>query len=312
MHAGIVHEVNGTPRWEEFPEPKGSTAEPLIEVSTAAIGPSELMRVSNWGASYYGPFKGPKVMGGEGIGRLEDGTRIYFGHSTAPYGAVAHRTIVAHEEIWPIPDALTDDQILPLAITGTGALIPMEEARIQRGERVLILGATGPLGQIALQLARIMGAGEVVAAARREESLRRVVERGFADRFIRLGEGRDEAVLKDGSNGGFHFVLDCVYGDTMVAALKATARGGRVLSISNVGGRIASVDLRDLIFRTHSGVATGIRPAAERRAAFERLLGYAMDGSLKPVDTVGYRFAEIAQAWAVQSNGPNAKILLRP
>lgn len=312
MQAGVVHEVNGTPRWEEFPEPKGSSAEPLIEVSTAAIGPSELMRVSNWGASYYGPFKGPKVLGGEGIGRLEDGTRVYFGHSVAPYGAVARRTIVPPTEVWPIPDALGDDKILPLAITGTGALVAMEEARIQQGERVLILGATGPLGQIALQLARILGAGEVVAAARREVGLRRVVERGFADRFILLGEGRDEAALKDGSSGGFNVVLDCVYGDTIVAALKATARGGRVLSIGNVGGRFASIDLRDLIFRTHAGVATGIRPSAERRAAFERLLGYALSGQLKPVDTVTFPFAEIAQAWAAQANGPNAKILLRP
>lgn len=312
MKAGIVHEVDGKPRWEDFPEPAGSPAAPLIEVATAAIGPSELMRVSNWGASYYGPFKGPKVMGGEGIGRLADGRRVYFGHSVAPHGAVAERTVVPEAEIWPIPDALPDEQVLPLAISGTGALIPLEEARIRPGERVLVLGATGPLGQIALQLARLLGAGEVVAAARREAPLKRVVERGFADRAIRLGEGRDEAALKEGAGGGFDVVLDGVYGDAMVAALKATARGGRVMSISNVGGRLASIDLRDLIFRSHAGVATGIRPAAERRAAFERLLAMALDGRLRPVDTVTYRMSQVTEAWDAQAASPNGKILLRP
>jgi len=304
--------VNGKPHWEEFLPPQPGVAESMVEVTTGSIGPSELMRVSNWGAGYYGPFKGPKVVGGEGIGRLSDGTRVYFGHSVAPYGAVAERTVVARAEIWPIPDTLSDEQVLPLAITGTGALIPLEEARIQHGERVLILGATGPLGQIALQLARIMGAGEVVAAARREAPLQRVVERGFADRAIRLGQSNDEAALKEGSQGGFNVVLDCVYGDTMVAALKATARGGRVMSISNVGGRQACIDLRDLIFRTHAGVATGIRPVAERRAAFERLLGFALQGKLQPVDTIPYRFDQIAAAWEHQAGGPNAKIILRP
>lgn len=312
MFAGVVHEVDGKPQWENFPEPEPTANTPLIEVIAAAIGPSELMRVSNWGASYYGPFKGPKVMGGEGVGQLGDGKRVYFGHSAGQYNAVAERTIVPTAEIWDVPEQLSEEQILPLAISGTGALVPMEEAKIKPGERVLVLGATGPLGQIALQLARIMGAGDVVAAARRKEPLERVIELGFADRYIQLGQGDDEAALKDGANGGFDVVLDSVYGDAMVAALKATARGGRVMSVSNVGGRYASVDLRDLIFKSHHGVATGVRPVAERQAAFNRLLDMMLRGALKPVDTVTYKFDQITEAWDAQAASPNGKVILRP
>jgi NADPH:quinone reductase-like Zn-dependent oxidoreductase len=312
MHAGVVHEANTKPRWESFPEPPGpGPGQALIQVITSSIGPSELTRVSNQGAQYYGAFKGPKVVGGEGIGRRTDGSRVYFGHSLGVYGSVAERTLVSEAEVWPIPTSLSDEEVLPLAISGTGALIPLEEARIRGGERVLILGATGPLGQIALQLARILGAGEVVAAARREASLRKVVERGFADYAVRLGEGNDAEALKSAAKGGFDVVLDCIYGDAMVAALKATARGGRVMSIGNSAGRLACVDLGDLVFRTHAGVATGIRPVAERRAAFERLTAFALAGKLQRVDTVVFQFEQVTEAWDAQANSPNAKVLLR-
>src|SRR3546814_1488348 len=102
---------------------------------------------------FFGPVTQPYVAGGEGVGQLADGTRVYFGHSLPPYGAWAERTIVSNEEIWTIPDEIDDAQAIALGISGTGALIPLEEARIQKGERVLILGATGPVGQAGLQIA---------------------------------------------------------------------------------------------------------------------------------------------------------------
>src|SRR3546814_1698839 len=120
---------------------------------------------------FFGPGTQPYVAGGECVGQLADGTRVYFGHSLPPYGAWAERTIVSNEEIWTIPDEIDDAQAIALGISGTGALIPLEEARIQKGERVLILGATGPVGQAGLQIARALGAGQVVAAARNLDAL---------------------------------------------------------------------------------------------------------------------------------------------
>ncbi|MDP1165299.1 zinc-binding dehydrogenase, partial [Klebsiella pneumoniae] len=90
-----------------------------------------------------------------------------------------------------------------------------------KGENVLILGATGTLGHIALQLARHMGAGRIVAAARSEESIQRLVSRGLADAGIKLGGADDVAALKDASNGGFDVVLDLVCGQPLLSALKA-------------------------------------------------------------------------------------------
>lgn len=311
MRAAVVHEVDGVPRVENFPEPVPGAGTHVIEVSMGTVGPTDLMRVTNAAASYYGAFKGPKIVGGEGIGRLSDGRRVYFGHSVAPYGSWAERTIVPEAEVWPIPDDLSDTQILPLGISGTGALIPLEEAKIAAGERVLILGASGPLGQIALQLARFLGAGTVVAAARRQEGLDRLMQSGLADAVVQLGGENDAAALKDAAGEGYDVVLDIVYGAPMVAALKATRRGARIMSIGNQAGKEASVNLQDLVFRTHAGVATGARPASERRAAFERLLGFARQGVIS-VETATFSLDSAAEAWAAQANGPHAKILVQP
>src|ERR1700743_2961307 len=131
MRAAVVHELKGIPKAEPFPEPVAATGEVLIDVTAGTIGPTDLMRISGAGASYYGAFKGTQIVGGEGGGRLASGKRVYFGHSTAPYGSWSERTVVPEAEVWSVPDTLTDEQIIPLGISGTGALIPFEEARIQ-------------------------------------------------------------------------------------------------------------------------------------------------------------------------------------
>src|SRR3546814_20329364 len=69
---------------------------------------------------FFGPVTQPYVAGGEGVGQLADGTRVYFGHSLPPYGAWAERTIVSNEEIWTIPDEIDDAQAISLGISGTG------------------------------------------------------------------------------------------------------------------------------------------------------------------------------------------------
>lgn len=277
-----------------------------IAVTAAGIGPTDLMRAKG----FFGPVTGAYVAGGEGVGTLADGTRVYFGHSVAPFGAMAEQTLVADAEVWPCPAGLADDQIIALAISGTGALMPMEEARIQPGENVLILGATGPVGQIGLQLARLLGAGRVVAAARNADRLAALVARGWADATVQLGAGDDEAALKAASDGGFDVVLDVIYGPPAEAAMRATRPGARMMSIGVQAGPTVTLSLRDLVFRSHVGVGTGQRPAAERHAAFDRLMAMAVNDGLT-VDTAVFPFDHAADAWAAQAGSPHAKIIIQ-
>jgi NADPH:quinone reductase len=226
-----------------------------------------------------------------------------------PYGAWAERTVVPAEEVWDVPDDVDDNLAIAMAIAGTGAMVPLEQANIRAGERVLILGATGTLGQIGLQLARHLGAGRVIAAARDEKALARAAERGLADGFVALGTDDDAAALKAEAGGdGFDVVLDVVYGEPFIAALKATAFGARIMSIGAQAGFMANISLGDMLYRTLTCVGTGQRPAEDRHEIWNRLLTIARDDDFT-IDYSHYTLDQAAEAWAAQVASPHAKIV---
>jgi NADPH2:quinone reductase len=306
MRAAMMTELNGTPELREVPECVAGPGTRRIRVNAAGLQPTDIMRARG----LYNAPPWPYIIGGEGVGRLDDGTRVYFGHSIPTSGSICDWTIVPEAEIWPIPDAIDDEQAIALAIAGTGALIPLVEANIQPGERVLVLGATGPLGQIALQLARIMGAGVVAAAARTMGPLERLKTRGIADDIAQLGQGNDDAALQAIAGPGFDVVLDCIYGPPAEAAMRATAVGGRMMSIGVGAGMTVALSLKDLVRRAHHGVSTGHRPAAERRAAYGRLLDHALAGAIT-VDVAPFPMYGVGEAWAAQLGSPGAKVIVR-
>jgi NADPH2:quinone reductase len=305
MRAAVLAALNTTPVVREFDEPVAGPGTRKISVIAGGNSPTEMMRASG----FYGAYSPPCVVGGEGVGRLDDGTRVYFGHSLSPYGAWAERTIVPEAEIWPIPAEVDDGQAIALGISGTGALIPLEEAKIRPGERVLILGASGAVGQIALQLARHLGAGSVVAAARNGAALERLRARGIADDIAQLGVGDDFAALQTVAGKGYDVVLDAIFGPPAEAALRATAPGARVMSIGVQAGTTMTVTLRDLVTRSHIGVGTGQRPVAERRAAFDRLIDLGRRGKVR-VDVTSFTLDDAAAAWEAQRQSPHGKIIV--
>lgn len=300
----MLRERNGIPVVMAVPEPDAQPGCSKIRVHAAGLQPTDIMRARG----HYKVPELPYIVGGEGVGDL-NGSRVYFGHSIKSSGAFAQWTIVPDEEIWPLDDIIDGAQAIALGIAGTGALLPLEEAKIQAGESVLILGATGPLGQIALQVARAMGAGSVTAAARGLPGLKRLAERGIADQIVQLGLGNDESALKQASRAGFNVVLDCVYGPPAEAALRATADGARMMSIGVGAGNEVTLSLKDLSRRSIHGVGTGHRPAQERRAAFERLLAMASEGRIA-VDIAAFTLDETIEAWNAQLGSPGGKVVV--
>ena len=303
MRAAVIPGPQADPELRDFPDPQAQPGAVLIDVDTAGLGGWDILGAYRLGVQY------PCVIRGEGVGRTADGRRVYFGErSVAPWGAWAERTLVPAEEVWAVPDGVDDLTAITMGIAGTGALLPLEQARIQPGETVLILGATGTLGQIALQLARILGAGRVVGAARDAAALQRLLERGLADAVVPLGQGADDAAaLKAAAGAGYDVVLDGVCGAPMLAALKATRWGARILTIGTGAGRELNLNIADLLFRTLSCVGTGQRPPAEREAVWRRLLALAAQHRIT-VDQVGYTLDEAALAWEAQRSGPHAKV----
>jgi NADPH:quinone reductase-like Zn-dependent oxidoreductase len=305
VRAAVIGRQGEVPAFGEFREPEAADGSALIDVDTAGLGGWDILGMYRLGVEY------PCVLRGEGVGRLRDGRRVYFGERSAPpFGAWADRTCVPLEEVWEVPDDIDDALAITMAIAGTGALAPLEQAAIQPGESVLILGATGALGQIALQLARIMGAGRVVAAARSGPALNRLLDRGIADAAVRMGGDDDVAALKQEAGEGFDVVLDLVCGQPLLSALKATRWGARIKTIGVGAGDNLSFNIRDLLFRSLALVGTGQRSPEDRRAIWHRLLDLAREHRIS-VDYLEYPLTKVGDAWTAQAASPHAKVIGR-
>jgi NADPH:quinone reductase-like Zn-dependent oxidoreductase len=139
---------------------------------------------------------------------------VYFDSPPTPFGSWAERVPVNPEKTYPVPDGVDDDIAVALGIAGLAAWLPLtRHADVSAGQSVLILGATGVVGTIAVQAASILGAGLVVGAGRNREA---------PDEIVQLGGDDDAAALKSAAGEGFDVVVDLVYGDPFLAALEAT------------------------------------------------------------------------------------------
>jgi NADPH:quinone reductase-like Zn-dependent oxidoreductase len=310
MRAAVLHQESGPPVVEEFAEPSAGDGQVLIHVETAGLGGWDILKRYQFQMPY------PSVIRGEGVGQSDDGRRVYFGeHSAAPFGAWAQQTVVPAHEVWEVPDGVSDRLAITMAIAGTGAIVPLEQAEIQPGESVLVLGATGALGQLALQFARQLGAGRVVGAGRNRDALDRLLERGIADDVVQMGNGDDAAALKAAAGEGFDVVLDQIYGDAFLAALRATRKGARVMVVGVARGNLGMEDVMtvplspgDMLSRTLTCVGTGQRAPEDRRAIWERLLELGLSQGID-VDYREFTLDDAAQAWALQAASPHAKVV---
>jgi NADPH:quinone reductase-like Zn-dependent oxidoreductase len=298
----VITGQGAAPVYDDFPEPEPREDCVMIDVETAGLGGWDVLGAYRLAVQY------PCVLRGEGVGRAEDGRRVYFGErSVAPWGGWAERTIVPEAEVWDVPDDVDDRTAITMAIAGTGALVPLESAAIKPGETVLVLGATGTLGQLALQLARILGAGRVVGASRNAAALARLRERGIADAVVTMGTEDDVAALKSEAGEGYDVVLDLVCGAPMVAALKATRWGARIVTVGTGAGAAINISAGDLLFRTLTVVGTGQRPPEDREQIWRRLLDLSREHAIA-VDHLEFDLPRIGEAWEAQKAGPHAKI----
>jgi NADPH2:quinone reductase len=207
-----------------------------------------------------------------------------------------------------LPDELSDADALGLGVAGTTAWLAMTwKADLQPGESVLVLGATGAVGQIAVQAAKLLGASRVVAAGRHRGTLQSLRGRG-ADETVVL-EDEYAPALVAASRGGFDLTVDSLFGAPMAAALAATKHGGRLVNLGMRAGRTVELSGiaqkgRDIL--SYSG---DLPPAAAHRAAFERMAAHVLSGDLI-VESETLPLEDIATAWKRQAESPNRKLVL--
>src|SRR5215469_11332137 len=172
MHAAVLHEIGTVPHYEEFPEPVigDKDAEVIVHVHAASLKPVDKQLAS--GSHYASHSELPRVYGSDGVGHLDDGQRVFFCGPRPPHGAMAQRTVVPRAFTFPVPENLNDEIAAALPNPGVSAWLSLAyRAKLMRGENVLILGATGLTGKLAVKIARLLGATRVVAAGRNQQAL---------------------------------------------------------------------------------------------------------------------------------------------
>jgi len=227
MNAAVVHAFDAPPRYTTFADPIPAEGEKLVTVTAAGLHPivKSLAAGTHYGSGTALPF----VAGIDGVGRFEDGTRVYFGVSRAPFGTMAERALAGGSMCLPLPDGLDDATAAGLVNPAMSSWVALTaRAKFTAGESVLILGATGVAGLLAVQIAKRLGARRVVAAGRNPQALEETKSLG-ADRVISLDQEHDAlvaAIREEVASGGADVVLDYLWGPPAQAALEAIAQKG--------------------------------------------------------------------------------------
>jgi NADPH:quinone reductase-like Zn-dependent oxidoreductase len=226
MKAAIVRALGQTPVYADFAEPETSSAENRIRVIAASLSPLARGRASGRHYSAAGRF--PFVAGVDGVGRLDDGSRVYFVLPKAPHGSMAEQTVVASEQCLPLPGELDDVTAAAIANPGMSSWAAcVERAKLKAGETVLINGATGTSGRLAVQVAKHLGAGKIIATGRNVETLASLTELGAA---VTIPLIEDEATLARRFNeqfaAGVNVVIDYLWGKSAEWLLTAAAQVG--------------------------------------------------------------------------------------
>ncbi len=226
MKAAIVLGPDQTPVYGDLDEPASRDGFAVVRVSASALSNATRARATGSHYSMVGGF--PLIPGIDGVGRTESGRRVGFLLPEPPFGGMAEKTLVRNALCLPVPDNVSD--VLAAAIINPGQS-PIGALRVraalQRGEGVLINGATGTTGQVAVQIAKILGAGHVIATGRNPDALARLRELG-ADDTIDLSADADavqDALVGHFGDGEIDIVLDYLSGPPTEIVLAALARG---------------------------------------------------------------------------------------
>lgn len=231
MQAAVVHSFDQSPRYEEFAEPAPSSDELLVHVRAAALHP--IVRALAAGQHYGSSGHLPLIPGVDGVGTLDDGSRVFFGAAHPPFGSFAERSVTTRAFTLRIPDetnpAIDDATLAALmnpAMSSWAALT--ERAHFQPGESVLIQGATGAAGNLAVQICKRRGASRVVVTGRDPQALDELRTLG-ADAVISLTQDRAalvQAFREALSTYKIDIVLDYLWGSPAEALLDAIAQKG--------------------------------------------------------------------------------------
>lgn len=306
MNAAVVSSYSQPPQFTTFEDPIAGPGEQLVTVRAAGL--HQIVRSIAAGKHYLSTGKFPFVAGVDGVGLFPDGTRAYFGGARFPFGTMSEKTVITPVMVVPLPEAIDDALAAGIANPAMSSWLALDRAGFVAGQSVLILGATGTSGQLAVQIAKFRGAAKVIATGRNPQALEKLKSLG-ADVVISLDQDKDAqvAALRDAlAANGVDVVLDYLWGQPAEHALSAIAQKGvvkpggkvRFLQIGNQAGEtielpahtLRSTNIELLGSGFGSASLDGIRDAIGN--FFQLAVKHPFDFSYKAVP-----LAEVTRYW---------------
>jgi NADPH:quinone reductase-like Zn-dependent oxidoreductase len=255
MKAAVVNAFGVAPAFGEFREPEAGDGETVVTVSAAPLSP--IVKALAAGKHYTSSSTPGFVPGIDGVGTDPDGRRVYFLFPKAPFGSMAEKSLAASDMLVPVPDQLAHDHAAAIATAGLASWIALSRrAKLREGETVLVNGATGSAGRMALDVARHFGAGKSIAVGRNTAKL----DDTDAEVKIALDQDADQA-LRAEFDRGVDIVLDFLWGEPASRVLRAAA--------SNRGSRAGEPRLRYIQLGTVAGEEIPMRGDMLRSSGLE-------------------------------------------
>jgi NADPH2:quinone reductase len=293
MRGALVTELKQAPQPAELDEPQGDD---VVTVEAVALNPLDIS-VGN-GIFYGGHPPLPYPPGCEAAGRTSDGKLVYLfgdGRGIGKPGFMAERVDAPAELRLALPQGTDPGIAAALGISGIAGWVPVAKAQVTSEDRVLVLGARGAVGRIAVQAAKLLGA-HVIAVGRDPKKLEDV--------------GADETASID-DVPEFTVCIDPLWGEPLASVLQHAARGARVVHIGQSAGpeaplRSADVRGKELHIMGHSNFALSTE---ERDRAYLDLLEHVTSGRVT-VAVDRYPLDRVADAWERQRSGPGAKLVV--
>jgi NADPH:quinone reductase-like Zn-dependent oxidoreductase len=321
MKAAVIYPNGGSPQYAEVAEPQVQNENEVL-VSVKAVAVKHLDKGIASGKHYSSSHRPeiPRIPGGDGVCLLPDGTRVY---GMGVSGMMAEKATIYKDRIVKIPDGL-DDAIaaaLPNAVIGAAMGLKFK-ANIQTGDVVLINGATGVTGRVAVQLAKYYGAKKVIGTGRNQQSLSELLALG-ADETIEITD--DDAhftgqlkVLHQATPIGV--VVDYLWGHTaemILSVLKGNGMFTSPVSYVSVGSmssdliQLSAATLRSVDLQL-TGSGMGSWPREQVAMAFTEILPEAFrlaaEGKLK-LETITVKLPEIPELWQLEVPGGNRLVV---
>ena len=308
MKAAVVFEKGSIPQYTDFPDPKIQENEILVSVKAASIKNLDRARAGGNHYSTEHQEHQPTIIGTDGAGYLENGDKVYF---FSKKGTVAEKAAADKKMIIPIPEGLDFSlaAALPNAVMGSAMALKFK-AGIQKGSTVLINGATGITGRIAVQVARLYGAQKIIVTGRNEESLQSLRELG-ADEVISLKmDDHDfkQKIKEIHKETAIDIVLDYIWGhsvEMILSAFKGDGNFSHKTKLINVGGMSGdAIQLSSQILRGTdiqiSGSGLGSWSKAEFALLFSEIIPEmfraAVEGKIK-METQDVDIKNIETIW---------------